>query len=212
MHRLARSRYGRGHVIESGDGEQPQPDQEQPRHRTALEGHLQGRIEAAVRRLGGPDIRPHGDLHPDVPGRGGGHRADEESDGRQQAELLRPEPGQPEDREQPRGHVGDRRVLAIQVGIGPFLDGLGDGLHLLGPLLQLQDPLDEVRSISDPNERGHDSKQHNPGTSIHANALLPLWNDGGVSAADDEMAAHCIGTPRTFQARAPLVAWTAVVH
>ena len=37
------------------------------------------------------------------------------------------------------------------------------------------------------------------GASNHANALLPLWNDGGVSAVDDETAAHCIGTPPQIQ-------------
>ena len=173
MHRLVGTRDGRCHVVEAGDGEQPQPDQQQARHRAAFEGHLQGRIEAAVRRLGGPDVCADRDLHPDVPGRGGGHRADEESDGRQQAELLRPEPGQPEDRKQPRGHVGDRRILAVQVGIGPFLDGLGDGLHLLGPLLQLQDPLNQIGPVGDPDKRGHNGKQHNPGAPIHANGLLP---------------------------------------
>ena len=51
----------------------------------------------------------------------------------------------------------------------------------------------------DPDERGHDGKQHNPGAPIHADGLLPLWNDDDVSAVDDEMSAHCIETPPQIQ-------------
>jgi hypothetical protein len=53
---------------ESRDGEEPEPDQQQPRDSAAAEGHRQSGIHPLMRRLRRTHVRTHRDDHADVTG------------------------------------------------------------------------------------------------------------------------------------------------
>ena len=107
----------------AGDAEQRHAGDQHARHRARLEGD----VEAARQRVGGglrrAHVGAHRDVHADVAGKAGQHGADEEADG---DEIAEQDPGEDED---DGADHGDRRILAVEVGLGAFADGAGDFLH-----------------------------------------------------------------------------------
>ena len=60
----------RQHAVVAGDAEEAEADDEQPRDGAGAERDVQGRREAALRRLRRADVRAHGDVHADEAGGG----------------------------------------------------------------------------------------------------------------------------------------------
>ena len=75
-------------IIEDGDREQPETDEQQSRHRSALKCHLQRGVQTSVGRLGRAHIRADSDDHADIAGSCGGYRSDEKSNRRDEPELI----------------------------------------------------------------------------------------------------------------------------
>ena len=55
----------------------------------------------------------------------------------------------PDDQEQHHAGDGDRRVLAVEVGAGAFLDGAGDLLHALVASGLAVDPAGREQAVQD---------------------------------------------------------------
>ena len=138
----------RAHAV-AGHGEQPEPDDEQPGHRTALEGDAERRLEPAASRLGRADVGAHRDVHADEAGRGRRHGADQEADRGLPAEQRRVD-GRAEHADEDEEHhrdAGDDRVLPGEVCLRTLLDRAGDLLHALvarGLLEQIDRQADAV--------------------------------------------------------------------
>src|SRR6476646_8865868 len=110
-------------AVVAGDADQRQTDDQQAGHRAALEGDVERRRNAAARRLGDARVGPHRDVHPDEAGGAREHGPDQEPD---RGFPVLQQQQQDRDRHRERG---DDRVLAAEVGLGPFLDGARDFAH-----------------------------------------------------------------------------------
>ena len=89
-----------------------------PRNATSIAGPM-----PRARGFGGAHVGAHRDVHADVAGRARQHRADQEAD------RGVPVEEEADQHEQHHAGDGDRRVLAVEVGAGAFLDRAGDLLH-----------------------------------------------------------------------------------
>ena len=103
--------------------EERKPHDEHAGHRAALEGDVESRRNAAASRLGDAGVGADREVHADESRRAGEHATDHEAD-RDRDALDRDQHEHERNRDD-----GDDRVLAVQVGLGPFLDGPGDLLH-----------------------------------------------------------------------------------
>ena len=138
------------------DAQESETDDEQSRDRAGLEGDVECGAQAALGRLGGADVRAHGDVHADEPRRSGEDRADREADRRPPAELA----VEPDHEERHHGDARDRDVLPAQVGGGALLDRARDLLHPLASRRLAQQPRGEVEPESDRDARA-DERERN---------------------------------------------------
>ena len=97
-------------------------------------GNLQGRVEPVVGGLSGAYVGLNRDVHPDVPGRTGEDGSDHETDG--SVGIQQDE----QDDRQDDAHPTDSRVLAVEIGLGPFLNSAGNLPHSLVAIRLCQDP------------------------------------------------------------------------
>jgi hypothetical protein len=88
------------------------------------EGDGEAALQAGARSFRRAHVRPHGNVHADISGRARKDRPDHEGDGFGDAEE------DPDQHRHDHAHDGDGGVLAAQIGLGAFLDGGGDVLHL----------------------------------------------------------------------------------
>ena len=137
----------------AGDAEQRHAGDQHARHRARLEGD----VEAACQRVGGglrrAHVGAHRDVHADVAGETGKHRADEEADGDEMAEQ---DPGNDEDH---GTDDADGRVLAVEIGLRAFANGAGDLLHTRVARVSTHHRSDRVRRIG---ERQHAASDDPP--------------------------------------------------
>src|SRR5450759_3496589 len=150
------TKTGSENPVVAVDAEQAQTDHEQTRHRAGTEGDLERRLEAALGRLSGADIRAHRYVHADESRGCRKHRANEEANRRSPAELV------VEADQEKRDHRddGDRRVLLAQIGARALLDGVRDLAHPLCPGRLLEQPHDQSDSVADTGGRGYKREQH----------------------------------------------------
>jgi hypothetical protein len=73
--------------VVAGDAEQTETHHQQAGDGAAAEGDLQRRVEAGVSGLGGAHVGAHRDVHADVAGGAGQHRADDEAAGPEKQEI-----------------------------------------------------------------------------------------------------------------------------
>ena len=120
--------------VEAGHAEQAQADDQHAGDRAAAERDRERLVEAGARGFGRAHVRAHRHVHADVAREAREHRADQEAARRAAAE--RP----PDDDEQDDADDADRRVLAVEIGLGAGLDRRGDLLHarIAGRLGQIQ--------------------------------------------------------------------------
>src|SRR6185503_10527866 len=111
------------HEVVTGDAEKAQADDEKTRDGAALEGQLQGGIQALRGRLRRAHVGAYRDEHADVAGEAREDRAYEEADGR--VPIQR----DTEDHEQHDARDRDRRVLPVHVGARAYLNRGRDLLH-----------------------------------------------------------------------------------
>ena len=137
------------HPVVAGDAEQAEADDEQARHRAGAERDVESRRETVARRLGGANVRAHGDVHADEARRRGEHGADEEAEGRPPAELV----VEAEDEERDDRDGGDGDVLAPEIGRSAFLDGARDLAHSLVPGGLLEHPVGQPDAVRDGERR-----------------------------------------------------------
>ena len=140
------------HQIKHPHRQQAQRHDEQTRHRTAIESHLQRRMTAHRGRLRRAHVRPHRDHHPDVSRRQRAHRAHHKTRGRQSA-------AQPPDRRKHhhRDHA-HRHHLPVQVGLRPLLDRARDRRHFLISRIRTHDLPDQDECKNKPHNRKGDGK------------------------------------------------------
>src|SRR5450759_32119 len=150
------TKTGSENPVVAVDAEQAQTDHEQTRHRAGTEGDLERRLEAALGRLSGADIRAHRYVHADESRGCRKHRANEEANRRSPAELV------VEADQEKRDHRddGDRRVLLAQIGARALLDGVRDLANPLCPGRLLEQPHDQSDSVADTGGRGYKREQH----------------------------------------------------
>ena len=144
------------HPVVPGNAEQSQAHDHHSRDRAGAERDVQRRLEPSARRLGRPQVRTHGDVHPDEPGARGEDRADQEADGRAPAQLV----VEAEEQERHDRDGGDGHVLPAQVGGGAFLDCLGDLLHALVALRAAEQPDGQPDAVGDGDACANERKQH----------------------------------------------------
>jgi hypothetical protein len=149
--------------VVAGHAQKAQAHDQQPRNGAAAEGHLHGGVQAASGGLGGTHVGAHRDVHADVAGQSGEHRADGEPDGGGQTQE-----GSDQEAENDADD-GDGGVLAVQVGRGAFLNRGGDLLHALRAGGLGEDPLHRdgaVDECDDGTDQGEDkSCGHNDSPS-----------------------------------------------
>ena len=150
-----RPRYRGPDGVKTRQGHEAQPDKQQSGHRAAFEGDLQCRVQPVGRGLRRPDVRSHGNHHAHVPGDGRSRGAHHEPHGRQQPEIVRPHPGQPQNQEHDACHDADGSILSIQIRAGAFLDRQRDGLHGVVTGVLSQDPEGEIDPIGNAHDTGH---------------------------------------------------------
>ena len=126
--------------VVAGHAEQAEAHDEQAGDRAGAERHLEGRAQAALRRLRRAHVRANGDVHADEARGGGENRADREADRRPPAELV----VEADHEERHEGDARDRQVLPAEVRRGALLHGAGDLLHPLGAGGLAQQPGREV--------------------------------------------------------------------
>jgi hypothetical protein len=93
--------------------------------------------------LGGAHIGAHRNVHADIAGSAGQYGADHEADG-----GLGPEKNQYRDRKHGTDDA-DRRVLAVEIGLGAFLNRCGDSLHAVVARRLRQNPLAHDPAVGD---------------------------------------------------------------
>ena len=116
---------------------------EHARHRPGLERHGQTRLQRGLRRFGRAHVGAHRNQHADETGGAGQERADQEADRDDPAEQHA------DQHEYHRAHDGDGGVLALQIGVGAFLNRLGDLLHAVIAGAGRQDGADLNRAVND---------------------------------------------------------------
>ena len=123
--------------IKATDGEQSEADHEETGHCAAAECHAQGGLAVLQSPRSGTDIGHHGDTHADV---SGGERTDRtEKESKRNGKPLHLQ----QNHKDHHGDDRDRRDLAVQVGLGPLLDGGRDLEHFLGSLVRSKDVGDQ---------------------------------------------------------------------
>jgi hypothetical protein len=118
----------------AGHAEQTQAHHQHAGDGAAAERDLQGGVHALVGGLGGAQVGAHRDVHADVAGGAGQHRAEREADGGQRAQ------GHPQADEQHRTDDADGGVLTVEIGACALLDGSRDLDHARIALRLGQDP------------------------------------------------------------------------
>jgi hypothetical protein len=98
-----------------GHAEQTQSHYQEAGDGAAAEGHVEGSVEALMRRFRGADVGAHGDVHADETGRAGEDGTNGETDGGVDVQ----EDGN--QRKQDHADHADGGVLSLQVGLGAFL-------------------------------------------------------------------------------------------
>ncbi len=137
------------------DAEQREAGHQQAGDRARLEGDVEAAGERFRRRLRGADIGAHRDVHADEAGRAGEQRAEQEAEGHPPAEQ------DDEQHEDDAADIGDGRVLALEIGLRAFGDGVGDFLHPLRAgvggeqLLRGLHPVDDGQKSKDNGEKQH---------------------------------------------------------
>jgi hypothetical protein len=109
--------------VEARDPDQAEAHNQQAGDGAAAEGDLHGGVDAVIGGLGGAYVGANRDGHADV----AGQAREQGTDG--EAERGGPVEKQADDEEQHDTRHADGRVLAVQVGLGTFLDSAGDLLH-----------------------------------------------------------------------------------
>ena len=125
--------------VEDADRKQGETDDQKTGDSAAIERDAHGRGPGLRRGLGGADVGQHGDAHADVSGRERAKRADQKSNGRR--DCLEKE----EKNENHDGNHADGPDLALEVGLGAFLDGAGDLTHPFVAGGQPDDGLDQEK-------------------------------------------------------------------
>ncbi|MDC4227427.1 MAG: hypothetical protein MPW15_25130 [Candidatus Manganitrophus sp.] len=171
--RLSGDRGGDGVV--SGHGEQAQTDQQQPGDRAAAESDLQRGIHPLMGRLGRPCIGAHRDHHPDVTGDPGGDPADQKTGGGQQAEMLRPKPGNPEKNKKDRRDNGDRFKLPDHIRLGPFVDRGLNLSHLRGSRIESHHPEGKVEGVSNPHAGADEREEYDERCVLHGDLFSFIY-------------------------------------
>ena len=131
-------------TAEAQDGE---TDDEHAGDGARLEGDAEALGEALGGRFSGTDVGLYRDLHPDIAGCARQDCADQEAD--------RGLPVHEKDGDQhgdDGADDGDRAVLAVEVGVGAFLNRLGDFLHLCAAGGQRHEPLGGKNAIRHGND------------------------------------------------------------
>ncbi len=138
------------------NAEEAKADDEQARHRPGAKRHLQGRLDASLRRFSCADIGANRDVHSCKAGGRGENRADEEAERSSPAEVV-PEADAEEEND---GHSGDRRVLAAQVCSRSQLYRSGDLLHPARPCGEPHEPVGKAEREPD-RKRGAQQREEN---------------------------------------------------
>ena len=112
---------------EHRDREEREARHQKPGDGARAEGEGQALLEPRLRSRGGAHVRAHRNIHADEAGHARQHRTDREADGGNRPQRRRDDHGDD------HAHDGNRGVLALEIGLCAFLDGCGDGLHLLVP-------------------------------------------------------------------------------
>ncbi len=160
---------------EHADAEQRQRDNDQSGHGAAAQRGLQGAAQAGARGAGSADVGPDGNEHAGKAGEPGADSADQEADddfigkrGRKRREAVSDE----EQNRQHHGDNGDRAVLPGHERLGALADGVGDGLHLGCPGVDLEDRSGEEKRD---NEAQDADRQRAP----QINTAV-VWGAGGA--------------------------------
>ena len=112
----------------SGDAQQAETGDQNARHRAGAERDIQSGLKSpGPRRIGGTDIAPNRDVHPDIPGHTRQDGADEIADG--DIPVERHAKNYAND----HADAGNGCVLPVKIGAGAFLNGEGDLRHPLIP-------------------------------------------------------------------------------
>ncbi len=120
----------------AGDPQQAQSYHQHAGDGAALEGDIEGSVQAFLGSFSGADIGTHGDVHADESRRTREQGAYCESDGSLPAQRCE------DDGEQYQAYDGDGEVLPCEVGGGAFLYRSGDFTHSLAAGRAGQYPFD----------------------------------------------------------------------
>ncbi len=144
------------HPVVARDAQEREPDDQQASDGACAERHLERRAQTLLRSLGRASVRAHRDVHADEARQRGKHGPDEETDGGAPAQIV----VEAEDQERHDRDHGDRRVLALEVGLGPLLDRAPDLEHPLRPRRLLQQPPGQPNAKGDRDQRADDREAH----------------------------------------------------
>ena len=144
--------------VEQGHAQQAQADHQHAGDRAALEGHVQGLVDAQGGRLRRAHIRPHRDIHADEAAGARQHGADQKAQRRMQAKQRI------DGDQQHHAHKRDGAVLARQVGGRALLDGQGNFLHARVAGILAQDPATRHQTV---NDCDHAAGYRKPQTGCH---------------------------------------------
>jgi hypothetical protein len=129
---FTRRAHGFQDQVVPGDAEESQAHHEQAGDGAAAKCHFESGVQTVGRGLCGSHVGADRNEHADIAGQAREHGADQKADGGVPVQRKT------EHYEQHDAGNGDRRVLAIHVRTGAFLDRAGDLLHagIAGRLLQ----------------------------------------------------------------------------
>ncbi len=134
---------------EYSNPEQREGNHDQARDGSATQGGLQSAAQAGACRARGADIGADGDEHAGKAGKprtdGADQKADDDLVGKGGGEGRQPVSNKEQDSERHRDN-GDGAILPGHERLGPLPDGIGDGLHLLGPGINGEDGSGEEKS------------------------------------------------------------------
>ena len=140
------ARADREQRVVAAEADDRETDDEHAGDGARLERDAETLGEALGGRFSGADVGLHRDLHADIAGRARENRADDEANRR----LPVPEEDGDQNGDDDADHA-DRAVLAVEEGVGAFLNRLGDLLHLGGAGRQGHEPLGREQAITEGN-------------------------------------------------------------
>ena len=144
---------GKQDAVVARDRQQGEARDQHAGHRAGAERDGQTLGQPLTRGLGGAHVGAHRHVHADVAGRARQHRADQIANADREIERER------HDQEDHGADHGDRAVLAVEVGLGAFLDRRGDGLHARRARVGAQDGAGRPDSVRQRQHAAGEDKQ-----------------------------------------------------